>query len=1136
MNRRSDKPDGEGLAAPNRQRGRPRAPVESASATLWERDPGSLRYTFVSPEAEVLLGYPVECWLHEENFWLRHVHPDDHERVREFWQLGTVGERQRALEYRMLAFDGRTVWLQDVMSVIKEDNRVVKLVGVMVDITAMKKTELELKYVSGLQRVLVEVSRDFLAGGAERFDERVNDSLARIGAYCGADRSYVFRFSADRTTHVNTHEWCAPGIERQIQTLQSVPNDALPALVAAVERREVVQMTRSSIHTPGWEAEHAFCQQYGIHSLIVVPIVVDDDVYGHIGFDSVSRARVWTDEEVRLLQVLANIIGAAIHRDRMEDSRHASDVRFRAIAEHLPGIVFQRVVDTDGRIRLSYVHAGEGPACGVDLHSVLAGHDVLLENIHPEDRVSYENAIRESARTLEAHDIEFRIRANDGSLRCVRSMANPRQLEDGSVLWDGIAIDETERKRAQARLREARVLLEIAGRTARLGGWSANLATQQLTWSNEVSAIHEMPPGTQVSLGEGIDFYAPEFRERISKAFWACARDGTPYDEELAIITARGNRVWVRAIGEAVRDAAGTIVEVRGAIQDISEQREAQEEIRRLAGRLTTTLESITDAILTVDHAWRITFINRAAETLVEHSRDVLLGKTLWEEFPQLAGTRIEYEYRRSVAEGVTVMLEEYYPPLGKWLEIRAYPSEEGLAIYFRDITERKRAQREIEFLALYDPLTRLPNRRLLRDRLQHSLATGARTGMNGAVLFLDLDHFKTLNDTLGHEVGDQLLQQVAKRLTTSLRDMDTVARFGGDEFVVVLADLNVHAPTAALRAKAVAQKILTALTRPYQLGPHERHMTVSIGITLFGGADDTADDLMKRVDLAMYRAKEAGRGTMRVYAPEMRAAVEARVRLEAELRKGLERGEITPHYQPQFDAAGRLMGAEALARWDHPEQGLVSPAEFIAVAEESGLILPLGEAMFEQVCSGLACWSKLAAEPLPSDFWIAVNVSARQFHHPGFVEQVKGVLKATGAPPQNLGLELTESLLLANVDEAIAKMDELKGLGIHFSLDDFGTGYSSLAYLKRLPLDQLKIDQTFVRDALTDPNDAAIVRAIILLADSLGLGVIAEGVETEETRAWLEGNGCVAYQGYLFSRPLPAARFQAFIADYNAG
>lgn len=446
------------------------------------------------------------------------------------------------------------------------------------------------------------------------------------------------------------------------------------------------------------------------------------------------------------------------------------------------------------------------------------------------------------------------------------------------------------------------------------------------------------------------------------------------------------------------------------------------------------------------------------------------------------------------------------------------------------DITVSKAANDEIKYLAFYDPLTRLPNRRLLLDRLRLALTSGVGSGRYGVLMFIDLDNFKTLNDTLGHTMGDLLLQQVARRLEGCLRQADTVARLGGDEFVVLMDGLSRHAAEAARQTQTLTTKILDALNAPYVLGAHCCRSTPSIGATLFhDGLPVQPEELLMQADIAMYQAKQAGRNGMRFFDQGMQDIITARACLEERLRLALEQERFELHYQVQVDQDGRARGAEALLRWRQDDGSFVSPADFIPLAEETGLILPLGRWVLKQACIQLRAWEQ---NPLTRELVLAINVSALQFHQANFGAQVSETLAEHGIAPGLLKLELTESFLLDNIEQTIVSMQALKQLGVSFSLDDFGTGYSSLQYLKRLPLDQLKIDQSFVRELIHDESDRAIVLTIISIARSLRLDVIAEGVETLPQRALLAQLGCLHYQGYLFGRPVPAADFMALLAS----
>ena len=620
-----------------------------------------------------------------------------------------------------------------------------------------------------------------------------------------------------------------------------------------------------------------------------------------------------------------------------------------------------------------------------------------------------------------------------------------------------------------------------------------------------------------------INLIHPDDKASVFSEYYKYLFDHKPILTEYRVKSAQGDWRWVLDKGIPLHDENGEFAGYIGSAIDITERKLAEAEFRIAA----TAFES-QEAMVITDTDTVILRVNKTFTDSTGYSSEEVVGKKMnilksdrhdnaffsemWSCINRTGSWQGEIWDKRKNGE--------IYP---KWLTITAVKDCNDVVTHYVgthiDISARKAAEEEIAHLAFYDPLTKLPNRRLLHNRLQQTIASYARNNTYGALLFIDLDNFKILNDTLGHDKGDLLLQLVAHRLTNNVRECDTVARLGGDEFVIMLEHLGDKAQDAAIQAETIGEKILQTLNQTYQLEEFEYQCTPSIGATIFSEQNNTIDEILKQADIAMYQAKAMGRNTLRFFDPSMQAAVLKRANLEKELRLGLREQQFKVFYQAQVDKNGQIYGVEALLRWQHPQRGLVSPGDFIPLAEETGLILPLGLYVLEAACLQLLSWASL---PKTAELTIAVNVSVRQFRQANFVEQLLTILNKTGANANKLKLELTESLLASDVVDIITKMNLLKRHGIIFSLDDFGTGYSSLYYLKQLPLDQLKIDQSFVRDILIDSNDAAIAKMIIALANSMGLAVIAEGVETQEQKAYLMTLGCADFQGYLFGRPLP--------------
>ena len=576
---------------------------------------------------------------------------------------------------------------------------------------------------------------------------------------------------------------------------------------------------------------------------------------------------------------------------------------------------------------------------------------------------------------------------------------------------------------------------------------------------------------------------------------------------------------------------------LQATVRDITSRKQTEMELRIAA----TAFES-QEGMMVTDASNNILRVNSAFTAISGYSAEEVVGKN-----PRI------FKSDRHAADFYTDMWESINNT-GTWKgEIwnqrksgEIYPEHLTITVVkdqdciisnyvatFIDITLSKAAGDKIERLAFYDPLTGLPNRRLLHDRLKPALTSSHRSGRQGALLFLDMDNFKMLNDTLGHDMGDLLLQLVAKRLESCVREGDTVARLGGDEFVVLLEDLSELSLEAATQTKIIGNKILAILNQSYQLATHEYHSTPSIGATLFLGQEQSSEELLKQADIAMYQAKESGRNALRFFDPQMQATITARAALEEDLRLALKDNQFILYYQPQVNHNRQIIGAEVLIRWQHPLRGLVSPVDFIPLAEETHLILSIGQWVLRTACAQIKIWE---GSEHTQHLQLAVNVSARQFYQADFVAQVNQTLDHNAINPDKLKLELTESLVLDDIEDTILKMNTLRKVGVRFSMDDFGTGYSSLSSLKKLPLDQLKIDQSFTRDISIDPDDTVIVQTIIAMANKLGIEVIAEGVETEAQRAFLEQHDCLLFQGYLFSKPVTIEQFELLLIEQRQG
>jgi len=810
-------------------------------------------------------------------------------------------------------------------------------------------------------------------------------------------------------------------------------------------------------------------------------------------------------------------------RKRMEDKLKASEARFRSLVENSPLCIHE--LDRGGK--LTSINRAGVLMLGADDDTSVVGQP-YLGAVCAFDQENVEELLIKAYAGQASH---FEFKASGPSGQIFKSCFVPIINNEGVVeKLMGITEDITERRLAEQALGKSEKLYRSLFENMLNGFTYCRLLFDQDQPQDfiylSVNNAFETLTGLKNVVGKRVSEVIPGIRQSDAHLFEIYGRVSLSGKPERFETYLSALQQWL--LISVYSPEQGYFV----AVFDVITERKKIEADLRIAA---TVFES-QEGMLISDANNDILRVNRAFINITGYSAEEVIGKNprilqsgrqdsvfyadMWQSINDTGAWEGEVWNRRKNGE--------IFP---EHLTITAVKDQNGIVTNYVatlfDITLSKAAADEIERLAFYDPLTGLPNRRLLMDRLKPALASSHRSDRKCALLFIDLDNFKTLNDTLGHDVGDLLLQQVAVRLTSCVREVDTVARLGGDEFVVMLEDLSEKTTEAVEQTEVVGNKILSTLNRPYLLATHDYHNTPSIGAILFNGYDQTVDELLKQADIAMYHAKASGRNTLRFFDRQMQAGIIARVALEADLRQAVAENQFEMYYQLQMSHNNRITGAEALIRWHHPQRGLVSPTDFIPLAEENGLILSIGLWVLETACAQIKIWED---SEHTRHLQLAVNVSARQFRQPDFVVQVDQVLRTKAIDPSRIKLELTESMVLEDIDDTIVKMNALRKIGVYISMDDFGTGHSSLSSLRKLPLDQLKIDQSFVSDILRDPDDAVIVRTIIAMAKSLGIEVIAEGVETEAQRAFLEQNDCLLYQGYLFSKPVPLELFEQLL------
>lgn len=1048
--------------------------------------------------------------------------------------IGGTSDRE-TIEKRYLRKDGTILWAELTVNLVRDAaGQPAYFISVINDISERKRLEDSVLSVTRARRFAAQCNRALVHAESE---QRLFDEMCRIAVSSGGYRmAWVGIPQNDTPRNVQPVAGAGVGLaylESMRVSWRDGDERGRGAAGTAVRTKSTALVADAATDPRMGPWREAMLAQ-GFRSVIALPLIAGDRLLGVLTMYA-GEPNAFSREEVELLEELAADTAYGVSALRNRDARTMAE----------------QALEESARFAVSTIDALSEHVCVLDENGVILAVNQAWREFARENGAKSEASLNEGSDYLEACD-----RAAGSGVPEARDVAAAlRELiahardefsteyachGPGQERWFRLKASRfaggrptrvvvsheniTAGKQAERRLRESeerfRSLTELSVdwyweqdeqyRFTRLSGGTVRVNPQDNVGK------------TRWEIGYG----------NMSEADWAAHRAvldaRQPFrDLQLWRVRTDGGTHHVSISGEPKFDEEGAFRGYRGVGRDITPQKEAEASVRDNEARLRATMDAALDCVISIDEEGRILDFNPAAESTFGYTRGEVLGH-------ELAPLMIPDRYRKAHSNA----LQRYIAngrraDLNRRREVQAmrrngteFPAELAVVstrtrgqtvftAFLRDVSERKAAEERLLQLAHYDSLTDLPNRVLIQDRLRQALAQALRNDWVGAVLFIDLDRFKVVNDMLGHPVGDRLLKQASARLKACLRSGDTVGRLGGDEFAVILSNLS-----KAQDAQIVAQNIMHALDKPFEIEGHETFVTASIGITVFPNDGRDVDTLIRNADGAMYRAKDEGRNTCAFFTIEMNARAVDRLKLESDLRRALERSEFRLHYQPRVrTGTGDIVGVEALLRWQRPDGTMVSPGEFVPLLEETGLILPVGDWVLQEACRQQQAWITAGLPPLP----VAVNLSPRQLRDHALVARVRGLVGRHAIAADMLELEITESSLMRDPEEAVRMLTEIRELGVRIAIDDFGTGYSSLNYLKRLPVDYLKIDQSFVRDVTGDADDAAIARTIITMGHQLGLKVIAEGVETEEQLAFLQAHDCDEAQGYLFSRPVPA-------------
>lgn len=1084
--------------------------LEHARAVPWQATLGSDCFKYVGSQVAGLLGYPARDWL-QAGFWQRHLYVADRAKVQS-WLAGlTCSGAEEGIEYRVMAADGTLHWLHNSCVSVQENASEILVTGLMQDITAHRQQTVALAHLNRALRVVNACNTAMIQTDNE---QALLEEICRVSVEAGGyGMAWVGIAVHDDLRHVRpvASYGHAEGYLDSLDVRWSNTAQGRGPTGTAIRTGQVT-VARDIETDTNFGPWRASALQHGYASSIALPLRDRGQVFGAMCIYA-AEVDAFDSESVELLSRLADNLayGLTALRDRLQ--RQSSERYLEALYASSPDMIF--LYGADGRL--------------LDVnHNVLrcfglAKAELLAAN--PRGLMGQDNSLLLAMRRLrrarqgEDQDFEWVIRRPDGEELPVeirlRRLAMYRDQDEPRVI--ALVRDISERKRAEAAIEQRTAEFEAVFHSLADAAVFAD-PDRRMRLVN-AAALTQFGYQQDELLGQLTQMlYASEadYQQQGNARFSRTATQAATAIYEVPYRRKDGSVFVGETMGSQVRSPSGEVLGYIGVIRDITARKQAEAQM----ATLSMALEQTADAVSIADPRGCIEYVNPAFEEITGYSRSEALGRSeailksgrhddafyrnMWQALNAGKPFRDIFINRR---KGGELFYEEK--------TITPLRDEHGDIRHFvatgKDISERMETQERLRYLAHHDVLTELPNRTLFMDRLDHALAKRSDADAGVALLFLDLDRFKLINDSLGHDVGDRLLQVVAKRLRLCVRQGDTIARLGGDEFGIVLESLK-----DGRRAAEVAQQIIEALSKPIDEQTAELFVTSSIGISLAPLDAMDAQTLLKHADVAMYRAKESGRNMFQFYSAEMSAEATERFHLETQLCYALERQEFTLHYQPQVRLSdGQVVGVEALLRWRHPERGLVEPADFVPILEETGLIVPVGEWVLRTACQAIVN-QPVVGEPLR----LAVNFSSRQFAGSDVKQLLADVLAETGISATQLEVEITESLLLRDDAYTLKTLAAISAAGISIAVDDFGTGYSALSYLKRFPIDTLKIDHSFIRDISSDPDDAAIVKAIIAMARSLSLAVVAEGVATQAQLQFLNQQGCVMAQGYLFSPP----------------